>query len=131
MFLTNCMIVWMNNHVLILKMIVFRYYYWIIQIVCYTKYTRSLFTLHKRLLMEVWYVLLLQSVSCSLACYRKNSRKTTLGTCLALTEWSKNARCWGTVPGKVKPVPSLPSLVSSTRSMPSKLCIIPRQWRWV
>lgn len=77
------------------------------------------------------YVSLLQSASCSSACCRKSSRRTTLGTCSAFTGISRNARCWGTAPGRVKPVPSLPSLVSSTRSTPSKLYIIPRQWRLV
>lgn len=83
------------------------------------------------ILRKILFILLLQNVSCLLACYRRSLRRTMLETCSALTGWSRNARCSGTAPGRVKPVPLLPSLVSSTRSTPSKLCIIPRQWRQV
>lgn len=74
---------------------------------------------------------LFQNVNCSLVCCPKSLPRTTLETCSASMEPSRNARCWGTAPEKVKPVPSLPSLVNNTPSTPLKLFITRKRWRWV
>lgn len=75
--------------------------------------------------------LLFQNASCSLVCCQRSSRRMTWGTCLVSTELSKSVRCWGTAPGRVKPVPLLPSLVNSTPLTLLKPFTTRKRWRWV